>query len=160
LICQQNLIGWNQVFNGRFSMIWSDLQDNFYARSHSPDNPKRRTGQTWQATLSSCLLDQWFEVWKLRNQDVHGNDAHTREVAARKEVEWRLRALYALKDQMEPSVQELFYETMEEHFVHTLSHNQNWLAIHEPLGVISIRKVRAKAIQGVPSIRRFFQDPM
>jgi hypothetical protein len=160
LICQQNLIGWNQVFNGRFSMIWSDLQDNFYARSHSPDNPKRRTGQTWQATLSSCLLDQWFEVWKLRNQDVHGNDAHTRDVAARKEVEWRLRALYALKDQMEPSVQELFYETMEEHFVHTLSHNQNWLAIHEPLGVISIRKVRAKAIQGVPSIRRFFQDPM
>ena len=159
LICQQNLIGWGQIFQGRFSRLWAAIQDNFYAREHKPDDPKRRTGQRWQVTIISSLMDQWFDVWKLRNQDVHGHDAHSRDVAARAEVERRLRALYAMKDKMEPSVQVLFYDTIEEHFVHTLIQNQNWLAIHEPLGIASMRKVRATAIQGVPSIRRFFLGP-
>ena len=155
LICQQNLIGWHHMFSGRFSQLWADIQDNYYARQHKPDDPKRRTGQRWQVTINSCLIDQWYEVWKQRNQDVHGHDAHTRDMAARTEVERRLRSLYALKTQMEPSVQVLFYATVESHFVHTLLHNQNWIAIHEPLGIASMRTVRSKAIQGVPSIRRF-----
>ena len=155
LICQQNLIGWHHMFSGRFSQLWADLQDTYHAREKQPDDPKQRTGQRWQVLINSCLLDQWFEVWKQRNQEVHGHDAHTRDMAARAEVERRLRALYAVKEQMEPSVQVLFYNTVESHFVHTLIHNQNWLAIHEPLGISSIRTVRSKAIQGVPSIRRF-----
>jgi hypothetical protein len=97
LICQQNLIGWNQLFSGRFSQQWAELQDNFYAREHKPDDPKRRTGQRWQVTINSCLIDQWYGVWKQRNQDVHGHDAHTRDMAARTDVERRLRSLYELK---------------------------------------------------------------
>ena len=56
---------------------------------------------------------------------------------------------------MEPSVQALLYEDIEEHYAHTLLQNQNWLAIHEPLGVASVRQAKKKAIQGVPSIQRF-----
>ena len=155
LICQQNLIGWDQVFLGRFSNIWASIQDNHYARRQRPNAPKRRTGQTWQAKVGACLLEQWYVVWKLRNQDVHGSDPATRDAAARQEVDRRLCALYALKHTMEPSVQALLYEDIEEHYAHTLLQNQNWLAIHEPLGVASVRQAKKKAIQEVPSMRRF-----
>ena len=91
-------------------------------------------------------------MWLLRNQDVHGSDPTTRDAAARQEVDRRLRALYALKPTMEPSVQALLYADIEEHYSQTLLQNQNWLAIHEPQGVASTRQAKKKAIIGVPSI--------
>ena len=156
LICQRNLIGWDQVFNGRFSNLWAALQDNHYSRRQRPNDPKRRTGQKWQAKVGACLLDQWYAVWLLRNQDVHGSDPTTRDAAARQEVDRRLRALYALKPTIEPNAQALLYADIEEHYSQTLLQNQNWLAIHEPLGVVSTRQAKRKAIIGVPSIRLFF----
>jgi hypothetical protein len=31
IIFQQNAIGWDYIFQGRFSESWSDLQDTYYA---------------------------------------------------------------------------------------------------------------------------------
>ena len=38
LVLQQNAIGWDHLFLGRFSSEWSSLQDEYYARrSHSTE---------------------------------------------------------------------------------------------------------------------------
>jgi hypothetical protein len=33
LICQENKIGWRQLFHGRFSGEWSRIQSDYYYRS-------------------------------------------------------------------------------------------------------------------------------
>jgi hypothetical protein len=45
LVIQQNKIGWQQIFLGRFSWKWSDMQDDFYAVRREPGKTKRSTGQ-------------------------------------------------------------------------------------------------------------------
>jgi hypothetical protein len=41
LIRQQNAIGWKQLWLGRFSEEWSDIQDNFYARKQNGKKEKK-----------------------------------------------------------------------------------------------------------------------
>ena len=55
LIRQQNEIGWHQLFLGRFSTEWSDLQDNYYARlrEEKATKGKKQTGQRWQVLSTS-----------------------------------------------------------------------------------------------------------
>lgn len=55
LIGQQNKIGWQHIFMGRFSNEWSDLQDAFYARDPEDTKRKRRSGLRWQIRVISLL---------------------------------------------------------------------------------------------------------
>ena len=42
LICHQNLIGWENLFQGRFSIEWSRLQDDLYSRPLNHTQTKKR----------------------------------------------------------------------------------------------------------------------
>jgi hypothetical protein len=46
------------VFQGRFSLSWSDLQDDYYvqqARIADTDNTQRLTGNYWQAAMIGVI---------------------------------------------------------------------------------------------------------
>jgi hypothetical protein len=51
LISQQNQIGWNQLFLGRFCWEWSDLQDTHYTVQQAQGKKNRHTGQQWQTAI-------------------------------------------------------------------------------------------------------------
>jgi hypothetical protein len=91
LIQQQNQIGWKQVFLGRFSWEWRDMQDAYYStRSHA--NPgKQRQGDSWQVAIIGCLWDQWYLLWESRNKDLHGADARQSSVIERQNTLRTLR---------------------------------------------------------------------
>jgi acid phosphatase class B len=95
-------------------------------------------------------------VWEIRNKDLHGTNETARARAEREEVERTLRDVYDLREQMEPSVQQLLCRDITEHFAKPLWFNKNWLAIHGPLVKKSIKRAKQKAIQGVRSIRQYF----
>lgn len=158
LIVHQNAIGWNQLFLGRFATEWSDLQDVFYSRTpRTKEKHKRRTGTTWQVTIISKPWEQWFHLWEMRNQDLHGYDVMTRAAAERREVDRALTEIYDMRvHHMEPSVQALLCTAVEEHYARSTRQNQNWLAMHSPLVTASIRRVRDRAIRGVQSIRQYY----
>jgi hypothetical protein len=42
LILQQNLIGWRQIFNGRFSTEWARVQEDHFIVSETNDNGSTR----------------------------------------------------------------------------------------------------------------------
>jgi hypothetical protein len=153
LIMQQNRIGWEHIFQGRFSTDWSLLQDNFYANqlNHKP-NQKRRTGHSWQVAIIRCVWSRWYLVWEMRNHDLHGADESSQAKANREEVERSLRVIYDVRALMEPSVQTLLCKDITSHFSRTTRYNQNWLAVYGPLVRSSIRRAKERAIQNVRPI--------
>jgi hypothetical protein len=74
-------------------------------------------------------------------------------------VERTLTDIYDLRNQMEPSVQSLLHRDISAHFSKTTAYNKNWLAVYGPLVKASVKRAKAKAIQGVKSIRHYFAGP-
>ena len=64
--------------------------------------------------------------------------------ADREETERTLRDIYDLRDQMEPSVQQLLCRELTDHFAKPLWFNKNWLAIHGPLVKQSVKRAKKK----------------
>ena len=81
---------------------------------------KQRTGQRWQQAIIGEIWNQWFEVWKMRNADLHGDTETTKTRAEREDVERMLRDIYDLRAQMEPSVQQLLCQELMDHFAKPL----------------------------------------
>ena len=157
LIARQNDIGWNQhILLGRFCQDWSDIQEAHYATMLNPKLGKQRTGLRWQTTIIGEIWAQWFIVWEIRNNDLHGTNETAKARADREETERALRDIYDLRDQMEPSVQQLLCRELTDHFAKPLWFNKNWLAIHGPLVKQSVKRAKKKAMQGVRSIRQYF----
>jgi hypothetical protein len=156
-IQQQNSIGWQHVFQGRFSHEWSDIQDGFYASHHDhTGTPQRRTGQRWQVAVIGVLWKQWKVLWASRNQDLHGTTAMQQCRALSRALQRDLRDVYDLKDQLEPSVRALLLTDLETHLQKPTWVNRMWLDIHAPIVTASVKRAREKAIQGTKSIRHYF----
>ena len=156
VILNQNQLGWNQVFLGRFCWDWSDLQDTYYAVQRAKGKKNRHTGQRWQTAIIGELWTQWTTVWSIRNNDVHGSDATARQQAITREVRRDLRSIYDTRSHMEPSSQALLFDTLEEHMTQPTWVIKNWMAIHVPGIKSSIRRARLRAITGVRSLQQYF----
>jgi hypothetical protein len=142
---------------GRFSWKWSDLQDDFYAVRRKPGKMKQLTGQRWQTTIIGVLWDQWgYLVWALRNGDLHGTTETAKSRAIATEVRRDLSNLYDQRNHMEPNVQELLFDTLEEHFEEPTWVTKNWLSMNSTTMRASIKRARKKAITGVRSLRQYF----
>jgi hypothetical protein len=66
LIQQQTQIGWRQLFNGRLSMEWSQLQDE-HLHEQGLYN-KKTTGLLWATTIFlSKIWKEWTLNWTICN---------------------------------------------------------------------------------------------
>ncbi len=156
LIRAQTRIGWRQLFNGRFCKQWGDVQNAHLYRSRHQVSTQTHSGQKWQVAIITLIWEQWYEVWKLRNDDVHGKDDATRLVAERREVTRQLAAIYSQRRLMEPSFQDLLFPDIQQHLEQPTWVIRNWLTIRAPGFATSIRAATARAIQNVRSIRSYF----
>jgi hypothetical protein len=156
MIANQNESGWHHLFLGRFYHEWSDVQEAHCANMLNTKERKSRTGQRWQQEIINTIWTQWFLVWEMQNNYLHGANESMRARAEREETERTLRDINDLREQMEPSVQQLLCKDLTDHFAKPLWFNKNWLPIHGPLVKTSVRRAKKKAIQGVRSIRQYF----
>ena len=85
LILTQNKIGWRQILRGRFSQEWQRIQNAYYMKRRQKSAFKR-TGERWQQQFISVIWGSWFQLWSMRNGEVHGTNTETRALAQRKEV--------------------------------------------------------------------------
>jgi hypothetical protein len=100
LVHQQNRIGWDQLFRGRMSLLWSELQ-----HAHLQDNPHRRvsdTGTKWVTNVLSFFWERFFVLWKSRNDVVFGATLPESRQSAVLRVMTQLRDLHANRAQYRP----------------------------------------------------------
>jgi alpha-ketoglutarate-dependent taurine dioxygenase len=87
----------------------------------------------------------------------HGSESESRARQQQRKDWRRLQVIYDNRNNYEPSVQELLYESPEEHQQECSSTSiHNWLAVHEATFIQSVKKVRTRAIQGVRSLLSYF----
>ena len=173
LVAQQNSIGWRQLFNGRLSTEWARLQEDHYHVSkqkmdttatgtsfhNSRASRYARNGTSWTSAIIVELWEQWYKVWILRNTDIHGHDQETRLKHQIEVDRQRLQTIYQNRQKLEPSIQDLLFSTVEEHQRKCSPQAiQNWLSINEAVFMQSIKNVTRRAIQGVRSIRTYFNN--
>ena len=172
LVQEQNAIGWRQFFNGRVSKEWARLQDDyaFVRKQREQDlrsSRERRkndttstcayTGTRWTSEIINEIWVQWKIVWTQRNETIHGHDSRMRVEKMHQRDALRLQHIYDNREQMEPSVRELLFETIEEHQIHCSKPAiNNWLAIHESTFIQSVKNVAKRALHGVRSIQSYF----
>ena len=170
-------MGWRQLFNGRMSREWARIQaDHTYVIGqrgyHDSSKPNiseqfrfqgrsqpawTRSSSTWTTEIITTVWEQWAIVWTMRNADLHGHNEDTRSRQRDRLNRQRLETIYEKKMQMEPSIRDLLYDTVEEHLQHSQRTVQNWLAVHEETIAHSIKHAATRAIQGMRSIRHFFR---
>jgi hypothetical protein len=81
-------------------------------RQHLPT--KNNSGQKWQVAIITLIWERWYDLWKLRNADVHGKDDATQAIAE-KEIARRLARIYDQRNHMEPSAQSLLHPDIQTH---------------------------------------------
>jgi hypothetical protein len=174
LVRQQNAIGWRQVFNGRMSKEWARLQADYIwiqkqrARDFgqcrgnrgSEDDSWRNdyTGARWTSDMIDEIWIQWRIVWTLRNATIHGHDQQTRSEKLHQRNNQRLQTIYDNRENLEPSVRELLFDTIDDHRRQNSKHSlHNWLVVHETTFILSAKNVGSRAIRGVKSIKEYFK---
>jgi hypothetical protein len=109
LIKQQNEIGWRQLFNGRFSSEWQQLQ-NQHLRSNGIKEITL-TGQSWTASLIVHLWKSFFDIWDQRNEFVHGKDKSTRDAAKRVKIVGQVKHLHTKTTEVLAAHQSIMFMT-------------------------------------------------
>ena len=148
-------IGWCQLFNGRLSKEWSRLQDEHLHQQGLHD--KKTTGLLWATTISSKIWEEWTLIWTIRNQVIHGHDLTSRLNKQRLEAETELHAIYDNRKLLLPADQDHLFNEVNTHLAHSTNSIRNWLNTYQGLFNDSISKAKKRALDGVRSIRSYFQ---
>jgi hypothetical protein len=112
ILCQQSQIGWRHLFHGRFAKAWSEIQRKYLERVFPH---QQYASDKWQVGLIRKIWDQWFVLWSLRNQDLHGRDSRSRQKAETLEIKRQLQRIYSQRQIVEPQAQDLLHNSPESH---------------------------------------------
>lgn len=156
LIKQQTDIGWRQIFNGRFSIEWARIQDDYLYLTGKAD--KQRSGNHWTTSITTKIWSSWYELWDQRNKKVHGHDQASQAATKRRNIQIKLSALYASKHLMLPKHIDHLYDNVDTHLQKPTNAMLNWYSIYHPMFKRGIKTAQTKAIQGVRSIASYFQQ--
>ena len=157
LIEHQNLIGWDQLFLGRFCWLWSDWQDAHYATRPDYQPKQKKTGPTWQVSVICSLWENWYKLWEMRNKDVHGTDEKRSHQIERTNALRTLHELYDCRNQYEPSAQALLMSDIRDHSAKSTWHLKRWIEINGPILRTSMQRAKKLAITGMRSLTTYWK---
>jgi hypothetical protein len=114
MITKQTAAGWNQIFLGRFVKEWIQFQEDSLG-TISNRKPKQ-SGAIWLQGIITIIWQHVHQEWETRNKARHGHDAETQEIARLEQAQRETAEIYATREQINPEYQDVFYDSLEEHF--------------------------------------------
>ena len=147
LIDTQNDIGWDQLYKGRWSIEWVRAHERFLqSREHRRED---MSASSWVLSFGRLLLDQWLELWKLRNEERHGKDKSQEAQIRKQRLQSELQELYAYRDKVCPTDRDIFHETATDHLdKHTsLDIIENWISTYKDSIKASAKQANNLGIQ-------------
>jgi hypothetical protein len=154
LIQQQTQIGWHQLFNGRISTKWSQLQDDDLLQQGLHN--KKTTRQLWATNILSCIWEEWHLVWMTCNAVIHGHDQTSHNCIQQTEAELEICAIYNDRDLLLPADQGHLFDDVKFHLTFSTISLQNWLNTYQGMFTDSISKAKRCVTEGVQSIQSYF----
>jgi hypothetical protein len=103
------------------------------ATEHSTHDQKR-TGETWMTTVITTWLQQWLNLWKMRNEDRHGRDGDTRRQAQDNQTIRETTKFYEeYSTRVNPTLQWLFEIPLTKRIQGNISTLRIWLRTWKPV---------------------------
>jgi len=146
LITNQNAIGWEHLYRGKWSADWCILQDQYCSGPYS--NELALPGTSWILGIGRVLIDQWLQLWKLRNEDRHGVDSLKNSLVREQMLHAELHDLYNHRTLVCPADRALFYGTSAEHIAHhpSLDALEDWILTNRPAIMASTEQAKRLGI--------------
>ena len=155
----QTEIGWGQIIHGRISKEWATLR-SAKTTGEPPETKRINPPSLWVLDTMDALWKAWFELWKERNDFVHGKTKQEQTHKQRLTAEAQIRDIYSKKAEYLPSDRTLLTGTVESFLENkSLTTLTNWLTVWKPVFERSAARSLALSIRGVPSITTFFKPP-
>jgi hypothetical protein len=115
-LSSQDHIGWQQVFSGKLSQHWLRLQGDVTLK-----DGKVRNNYIWGASIVEILLGKIIELWKIRNDEVHGITEEIQEKRQKHRLVDKVKHLNEQKNNARPADMGLFHEKIDQ-FIEWLEH--------------------------------------
>ena len=126
----QAAIGWHQLLKGRFSKLWAATQDRYLGSRTTV----KTNGSLWVTRLIETVFIEWLKMWKLRNEDRHGQDKESRRKAETRQTIRELEQFYAAHNGVVTSrLQWIFKEPLEERRERNVGIIIQWLNTWKPI---------------------------
>ena len=133
----QETIGWRHLFKGRLSSTWKSRQEQHLGTRRADDN----NGDTWMTGLIQVMLQQWFDLWKARNADRHGNDWETTLAAQKRQAIREVTQIYEqYKDNIEAEHNWLFDVPLLTRIQQPTDSLRQWINSWHPLLIHCLRE--------------------
>jgi hypothetical protein len=143
------------LYKGRWSIEWSQLHDRFH--QNQPDSNHKIPGKQWTLSFARLLINRWIILWKLRNEQRHGEDEAQRQQIRKKITIKALEELYALREKVCPADRSIFYNTIEDHIARHQSTNaiEDWIQTHSEAILNSAQQALTSGIQRNRAINEY-----
>jgi exonuclease III len=157
LIYQQNGIGWDQLYRGRWSKQWIIMHEVF-ASSQTGWQRLDKDGRLWVVHHGRRILEQWLKVWELRNIEKHGHDQESCRRTRHNRVMTELTNIYQLRTMVMPCDRHVFHDSALQHaHDHTnLDTIEDWISAHRQVLEASAIQATKHGIQQNRTIEEYF----
>ena len=143
------------LLRGRFSIEWSQMQAIYLQDNHLRD--RTRSGFIWVTTMIDLLWEQWFDLWKQRNDDRHGRDEATKTQAQHDQVLREITLLYSKRATVLAIDRDLFATPLAEKLQGKTNTLRQWVHTYGPLIKLSVRDAQLVVTTGVRRITDYFR---
>ena len=148
----QTFIGWRQFFQGKISVEWLILQG-----PHKLSNGNVLEAHIWGANIVELTLRSVSELWKERNEEVHGKTDDERSKSRRTQLGHRVRNLHRYRNQCRPSDEHLFKEDHEKFIREApISQLATYVATKKKAIMNSVKQAAKGAVTGTTGIMQYF----
>jgi hypothetical protein len=159
LISQQNDLGWDQLYRGRWSTQWCLLHDQYVQQYYQDLTAVFPDGETWVFQHGIILMDQWLKLWQIRNEERHGKDTNEKQQKRASTLTRQLQDIYTFRSQVIPRDRSLFYATPEEHMAArpNLDQLEDWILTHRNAIQASATQAKKLGLTRIRTIQDYFQ---
>ena len=127
-IREQNHIGWGNIFKGRISTIWGEVQMRFYTAKYADtEAPKHVTPTWWTSEFLRQVIYMSLNAWQHRNDFLHDRAATERKLAARQEAVETMASWYNKQHQFPAVDRSHFARTFMDRCTDTTAQIRLWI---------------------------------
>ena len=157
----QARLGWPQLLHGRLSQSWATAQEAHLRamRKDGPDTQARLStlsGDKWVIALIKKVWTFLHQLWKLRNNDLHGTDKKSDSPRARERLKQTIHALFELRTRLGAADRDI-YPDFEDLMQSPNIHMEKWLHYARPFIIRAVKQEDSRIKQGTQDIRPYFR---
>ena len=162
LITSQNTIGWIQLYRGRWSAEWANLHTAY--TQDRQWKPELCNGTDWVSKCGDLLIEQWMNLWTIRNNERHGADEAQRRAKLTATLQQQMEHYYSQRNAVLPADKALLfpYADANSHLksASNLEQLQEWILDNIPRTQASALQATRQHLLGTRDIRAWLTPPI